>query len=179
MILTQMSHHTTNPRKERPFLQHLIGPAIVGIIVLIGQYFINPVIADKEAKSDELQRSKQEVYLAAVDLVDRFYLSLPWKTTDGQAMNPKLGLRPEREEINQCFAKIILVENDNVVSDAFLRCLGHSSERGFSVAFRDALINAMRHDLYATKPIALKESPLFFTLDNLIDTGPISALTNR
>ena len=168
---------------DRPYLQHLIGPTatgiLVGIIVLVGQFFINPVIAHKEAQRAELQRAKQEVYLAAVDLVDRFYLSLPWKTTDGQAMNLQLGLRPSREEINQCYAKLILVEDDNSVSDAFLSCFGHGSVQGFSVAFRDAMVNQMRRDLYATNPITTKESPFFFTLDNLVDTGPIGTSTNR
>jgi len=173
----------SSPRNDRPYLQHLVGPTVtgvvVGIIVLVGQFVTNPIIAHKETQRAELQRAKQEMYLAAVELVNKFYLSIPWKTTDGQATNRQLGIRPTREEINQCLAKLMLVEDDDDVSETFLRCFGLSSERGYSVAFRDAMINQMRRDLYATKPITFKESPFVFSLDDIVDTGPIEASTNR
>lgn len=166
-------------KKDFPFLEHLIGPTIVGIVVLIGQFFLNPIIAHKEAQRTELIRMKQEAYLVAIDLVDKFYLSLPWKAADGQPRNQQLGIRPTREEINQCLAKIVLVEDTPTVSRTFLQCFGYGAVSGFSVAFKHTMVNEMRRDLYATKSIDIKDAPFIFTLDNLTDISPITLSTNK
>ena len=164
--------------KDRPFLQHLWGPIVVGTTVLVGQFFINPLIAHKEFQRSQLLQTRQAAYLDGINLVDKFYMSLPWKIDNGKSMNGQPGPRPSRDEINQCLAQILLVEESPAISEAFLRCFGHGSEKGFSIAFRDNLVNQMRQELYSIKVITLKESPLFFNLD-MVDTGPITANTNR
>jgi hypothetical protein len=162
-----------NKKEGRPYLQHIIGPIVVGIVVLIGQFIINPIIAHKEAQRSELLKAKQEAYLEAVDLVDKFYVSLSWKNSGGQPTNGKIGPKPTREEFNQCLARLLLVEDNVAISDQFIQCFGGSNQI-VSPVFRTDLINLMRKDLFESEKLESKSpSPFYFTFDYTDDTGPV------
>jgi len=59
------------PEKKFSFLRDLLSPVLVGVVVLLGQWVIQPLIAQKA----ELLKAKQEAYWEAVCLVNQFYRS--------------------------------------------------------------------------------------------------------
>ncbi len=160
--------------KNRPILEHLIGPAVVGLVVLVGQFFLHPLTAAIEARQSDLLERKQTTYLEALDLVDKFYGSLSWKDQAGNPMNSNRGPKPTREDVNHCLSRLLLVQDDDAIAQKFLQCFGHGEKSQVSPIFKNELVNLMRKDLFRTKA-ATSPMPFYFTLDNTDDTGPYTA----
>ena len=148
--------------------EKLIAPIIVGVVVLLGQWLIQPMIGEATSQKVELLNTKQVVYLDALKLLDRLYLSFSWEDEIGKPTNPKLGERPKCEEFNQCFARLLLVEDNKAVSDQFLCCCGYTYTN-ISGTYRKDLINLMRRDLYGRthKDLVDAKSPFFLDFDKL------------
>lgn len=154
-------------RTLRGIFEKLIAPIIVGVVFLLGQWFIQPMIGEATSRKVELFNAKKVVYLDALELIDRLYLSFQWMDNTGNPINPILGERPKREEFNKCFAKLILVENNKAVSDQFLRCVGYT-DKTISDTYRKDFINLMRRDLYGgTRKDLDAIVPIFLNVDNL------------
>lgn len=163
--------------KKFSFLRDLLSPAIVGIVVLLGQLVIQPLIVQKA----ELLKAKQEVYWEAIYLVNQFYRSFPWLNEKKEPQNKKLGPPVESEKVYQSLAKLRLVENDENVSKAFLQCFGVGKYKDhLSNSYLVLLIDAMRVDLYGKKR-GREETPTIFpfylNIDEMTtnDLGPVNS----
>ena len=131
-----------------PWLQHIVGPIVVGLVVLLGQFFIQPKITERGQARTEHWEAKRESYVKCLNLVNKKFLSITWQGKDGVDTTPhSLGAPPTIEEANQCYAELSLFTTDTEVLSLFIKCFGESTDRKVEQQDRIRLIQAMRKDL--------------------------------
>ena len=135
-----------NEKNKKFLFEHFIGPAVVGLVVLFGQFFIQPSIASKEHAQTHHWEAKRDCYVRCINLVNKKFLSLMWIGKDASLPYP-LGAPPSAEEVNQTYAELSLFSEDHEILKLFIKCFGQSSEKKIEQNDRIQLILAMRKDL--------------------------------
>src|SRR5688572_1494305 len=132
--------------KFSTWFEHLIGPLAVGLIVLAGQFFLQPMIAFKEHSKTHHWEAKRDCYVKCINLVNKKFLSLMWLGEDAKLPYP-LGTPPTAEEVNQCYAELSLFSENHDALKLFIRCFGQSLDKTIKQDDRIQLIHALRKDL--------------------------------
>jgi hypothetical protein len=132
--------------KSSAWFEHLVGPLVVGLVVLIGQFFLQPQIAVREHSQTHHWEAKRDCYVKCLNLVNKKFLSLMWLGEHSQLPYP-LGTPPTAEEVNQCYAELSLFAESGDSIRLFIKCFGQSSDKTIKLDDRVQLIHAMRKDL--------------------------------
>jgi len=131
-------------------VKYILGPIIVGLIVLGGQFLIQPLIAEKSLARQELWRSKFNAYVEAIEIVNQKFLSLSWNVSDTSA-HYTLGQSPSDEKVNDAYARLALLADDPHVPHAYLACFGvYPSQKPVTIDHRTNFIALCRKDLGTT-----------------------------
>lgn len=153
-------------------LKDFVSPIIVGIFVLLGQFFIQPIIAERSLSKQELWKSKYDTYLIAIKLVDREFVNMRWPKSaelpDGYEPDGDLGAA-SREEINNVYAKLCLLSNDSNIPKRFMKCFGFY-EKEISIGYRPELIAAFRNDLGSSR-IDIRPEDLKFVIKRVYSSN--------
>ena len=130
------------------WIEPVLSPIIVGVVLLLGQFLIQPRIAAREHFNKAKWDAKREVYAKAIKLVNQKFASIgSWEGPDvpPNIRSIPVGEPPSREELNQCYAELALFSSRSILR-AFLGCFGTPASP-IKPEHRMELIRLMRADL--------------------------------
>lgn len=138
-------------------------PIITGLVLLGGQFVIQPRIAAREHFNKAKWDAKRGVYAKAIKLVNQKFASIG--TWEGPDVPPSIrsmpvGEPPSREELNQCYAELALYSSRSILR-AFLGCFG-TPPGPIKPEHRMELIRLMRADLGLGQTDIRSEDVWFF-----------------
>lgn len=137
--MSDLAVHNIRPTD---IFQHLIAPVIVGVVVICGQFVVQPSIQERVASRTDLSMQKRELYIDALALVDKKYDSLSWPNASAP------GAAPTDAEINKIYRELLLVADDAAIIRMFREFMDTSSDDGYhSAANRGEFLLLMRSDL--------------------------------
>ena len=143
-----------------PWAQHLVAPVVVGVVMLLGQWWIQPKIAEAEAKKRERQTMKRDAFVQAMALVDQ-HLNAQRELHKFFEGHVASGTPVSSATVNQMISAVyLLADNPSiplVVCELFGDKLG-----GDVLVKRGELVNAMRLELYATMELQKPEEIPFY-----------------
>jgi len=95
----------------KKLLESLIVPVVVAIIMLIGQFFLHPIIQEKITSKSELWLEKKEAFTDAINIVAKQFNSDLVETDKHIPTKDK----PTLEEINNILSQLYMFsENDEI-----------------------------------------------------------------
>lgn len=151
--------------------QYLLAPLVVGVIVLIGQSLLQPIVAEKVKARTERWAAKRDAFLDALLVVDKQLAAYPPNIGPDAPKDPiQKATPPEPDEINRAYAKLVLYADDRGIIDAFPGCFG--ARAGQSVVWHEErvrLFRLMRSEL-GFKSINLTPEDIRFWVKKLQQT---------
>lgn len=163
IIMEEDKPQEENIMKIGLWFVHLIEPIVVGIVVLSGQFLIQPLIAEKQQSRTERWNEKRRTLLNAMELIRRQFQSRQMSTKAGETTPPsELEEPPSAEQINNIYSQLLLVVKNRQTIRNFLDCLPGTSKRE-RITLGDWLefANASRQEL-GFEEIQLKNEDLAF-----------------
>jgi len=146
------------------WLQFLAFPVATALIVLLGQFVIQPKIAARGHFEQTKWDARRQLYVRALELVNQKFASISaWSGADvpsGAGEIPPSPV-PSRDEVNQVYAELALFSSVKIMR-SFLACFG-LPPGSITAESRLSLIQEMREDLGLAKS-DLQESDTFFFL---------------
>ncbi len=137
-------------------IEYFIAPAVVGIVVIIAQFFIQPKIQKEITAQSELWLKKEEIYIKTIGLVDKRFDSMFFKDSK-PTVEP-----PTTQEINEVFRQLLLLCDDDEIIIRFQKFMDISIYEYCSPVNRGGFINLLRKDLSKKKfSIKSEEIPYF------------------
>lgn len=147
-----------------PWLQYLLFPIVVGLVVLLGQFLIQPRIAARQHLDKTRWDARREVYAKALGLVNRKFASVSgWhgQSVPAAAAEIAAGPAPTREAVNDVYSELALFSSPEILR-AFLACFGMPNGP-ITGGARFNLIKLMRADL-GLGPVDFDETTIQFFL---------------
>ncbi|MDA2922458.1 hypothetical protein MYX07_04310 [Patescibacteria group bacterium AH-259-L07] len=137
-------------------LEFFIAPAVAALIVIIAQFFIQPLMQKNITARSELWLHKKEIYIKTIAIIDKRFDSMVFKNSRPVA-DP-----PTNKEFNEVYRELLLVCDDDEILIRFQKFMDTSVEGYCSPANRGDFINLIRKDLGKSKfSIKPKEIPYF------------------
>jgi len=141
--------------------KYLCGPIIVGIIMLVAQFFLQPLIQEKIKAQEELWLHKKQVYIKAIELVDKRFDSMIFGNSE------PIAKEPTTKEINDVFRDLLMVCDNEKIIISFSKFMDISVEGYCCPINRGAFIKLLRKDLgKSTLTIEDDKIPYFRTHSN-------------
>lgn len=107
------------------WVQYLLSPVIVGCIMLLGQSWLQPIIAEKTRAKTERWEAKREVFINTIALVDKEFGATSFTIgIDVPKVKVKLSSPPSANEKNRCYRELLLYTKGREIIYAFIGCLG-------------------------------------------------------
>ncbi|OYD13990.1 hypothetical protein CH333_09270 [candidate division WOR-3 bacterium JGI_Cruoil_03_44_89] len=144
--------------KITSIFEKLIIPVIVGLVVLLGQFFIQPRIAKRTVQQQEHWNAKQVAYNRAIKLVNQRFGSAKWTGPAVPSNYTPFSTRPVLKELNNCYTELCLVAENREIPKLFGKIFLQTS----SAADRGELISLMRRDLYGASTAIPSDSVIWF-----------------
>ena len=126
-------------------LEFFIAPTVVALIVIIAQFFIQPLMQKNITAQSELWLHKKEIYIKAIAIIDKRFDSMVFGSSQ-QTAEP-----PTNKEINEVYRELLLVCDDDEILIRFQKFMDTSVEGYCSPANRGDFINLIRKDLGESK----------------------------
>lgn len=127
-------------------VEWFLAPIMVGLVVLLGQYWLQPKITEKEQIKTQKIQEKKEVYIEAAILINQLWSSINWSGKSGG------GVEPIPERVNNCAARLLLVSETKEVPVAFLSLFQKSTvNNALKSEDRIAFLNLLRKDMYGSE----------------------------
>ena len=120
---------------------HLVSPTVVGLIVVIAQFFIQPLMQERVTSKSELWLQKRELYVRTMSLIDNKYDSLIFGN-----IKP-ISIAPTSQEMNEVYRELLLVSDDENVITEFGNFMDNSRTDYNSPYKRGEFIIRLRKDL--------------------------------
>ena len=138
------------------FFKDLIGPIILAIIVIVAQFFIQPLMQQKITAKTELWLQKKEVYIKTIELIDKRFDSMKFQDSE------PIGNPPTNDETNKVYRQLLFFcDNEKILTD-FLKFMDKAIEGYCCPANRGNFMKLLREDLGKSKlSIAGEEIPYF------------------
>ena len=108
-----------NVSQTSGWLRYLIAPGIVGILVLVGQLFINPMIARRVKIQESIAEKRYEVCDKAVNILQRRLASVQLKGPNVPSHYKPAEKSPGQLEINETYTLLSLYCTDASIADKF------------------------------------------------------------
>ncbi len=145
------------------FKQYMLSPLVVGLAVLVGQFFLQPHIAQKQESRVERLREKRRVFARAMQLIGEEIESSPLVPGPGAApLSSRLSEPPSPDQINAVYGELLLVVNDPGTFRAFLACLRGKHNTDFiPLGRRITFADRCRQEL-GYEPIDLEDRDVVF-----------------
>jgi len=83
-------------------LEKLLAPILAGLIVLLGQYLLQPLVSRRIRKVESVVQLKHEALEKVVDVIEKFC------ATADDASSSEMGSRLIYQEVNHAYARLIL-----------------------------------------------------------------------
>jgi len=144
------------------WFQYLIAPAVVGIVTLLGQRFIQPRIALASNRALQRQEMKKAVFVQALAVLDQYLnaqLNLKDFGGDFEGHVPLPGV--PTPTMNAVLSSTYLLADDQRIPKLLLKLLGPELD-GTLLVTRGELINAMRRELHSHMEAAPAEKVPFY-----------------
>jgi len=106
------------------WVQYVLGPVIVGLIVLAGQGTIAPIVARGVKTEESILEQRYKAYESAVNILQRHLAAVPIrgkKVPEGYV--PPEKAKPTQVETNVAYTLLIIYEKDGTVSSQFRKAI--------------------------------------------------------
>jgi hypothetical protein len=132
------------------WIPNILAPVVVGIVVLLGQFFINPITARKTKHEETLLQKRYEASERAADVLYKLMASFAWT---GPGSIP--GRVPEVEapselEINQAFVRLAIYGTSGDIATKYQKLVGNP--QGLSAADVGAFVAQLRREMGVKEP---------------------------
>jgi hypothetical protein len=159
-------HHSPQiGEKSEGLWSKILMALITSAFVIVGQYYMQPRIMEKQSIRTMRVEQKREVYLQAVSLVNRLWASSFWASAShvDNTYNPRS--YPSVDEVNDCTAKLLIVSDSTNIPFAFSSLFSLSTTNG-ALKSEDRLpfFQMLRQDLYGDSINVLSNVPFYFEL---------------
>lgn len=124
----------------------LVSGLVVGVMMLLFQYFMTPRIEARRVAFEEHWKSKEKTYHEAIQLINEVFASYTWKEIAQR--NPSAE-RVTSTRINATHSMLLLVTDDARIPEQFESFFKKKST--FSPATRAEFFGRLRVDLYGSK----------------------------
>jgi hypothetical protein len=153
-------------------MRELIAPVITGLItgitILLLQHFLTPFMDKNSLMKKEQWISKRDIFIAALELVDRRFDAVDLDDGKGKIIHKASGKKIEAEEINKCVIKLILLSDDGKITSKF----NDFFTKRFTFTDRGEFISLLRKELFNSSiKIKPDEVPIF--LENKSKTSEV------
>jgi hypothetical protein len=110
--------------EEAGWIQHVLGPVIVGLIVLAGQGIIAPIVAKSVKTEESILDQRFKAYENAVNVLQRHLaaVSMTGKQIPAWYAPPEK-TKPTQVETNVAYNLLIIYGKDGTVSDQFRKAI--------------------------------------------------------
>ncbi len=146
-----------------PWVQYVAFPTLTALIVLVGQFVVQPRIAARGHFQQAKWDARRQLYVRALELVNQKYASTRWAGPDVPTSATEIALSapPSRDHVNQVYAELALYSSVTIMR-AYLACFG-MPPGSITVEARLKLVQEMRRDL-GLEASDLDERDTFFFL---------------
>src|ERR1039457_4148319 len=101
-IFYKMSGKNNN-KEGKSVYEYLVAPIVVGLVVLVGQFVLQPKIAQRQEALTERWKAKRDCYVKAMNLVNQKFASMKWEGKDAVNVEYAKSSPPIAEEVNKCY----------------------------------------------------------------------------
>ena len=142
-----MSGKNSN-KEDKSVYEYLVAPIIVGLVVLVGQFVLQPKIAQRQEALTERWKAKRDCYIKAMNLVNQKFASMKWEGKDAAKIEYAKSNPPIAEEVNECYDELLLFSENKEIIRNYLACFGVLPDmRPIQASYRIQMIGLMRNDL--------------------------------
>ena len=137
-----------NNKEGKSVYEYLVAPIVVGLVVLVGQFVLQPKIAQRQEALTERWKAKRNCYVKAKNLVNQKFASMKWEGKDAVNVEYAKSSPPIAEEVNKCYDELLLFSENKEIIRSYLACFGILPDmRPIQASYRIQLIGLMRNDL--------------------------------
>lgn len=136
--------------------KYLIAPLVAALIMLTAQFFIQPLIQEKIKAQEELWLHKKQIYIKAIELIDKRFDSM--KLRDSKPIQDS----PTNEEMNTVYRELLMVCDKEEILIDFQKFMDFSIDGYCSPANRGKFIKLLREDLGKSKLLIDDEKIPYF-----------------
>ena len=126
---------------KNKIVEYFLAPAMVAIIVIFVQFFIQPEVQKKATIKTELWLEKKRIYVETVKMIDKRFDSMFFDSAE------PIVNTPTTQEINKVFRELLLMCDNDEIIIKFQSFMDYSVEDYCSPASRGDFINLIREDL--------------------------------
>ena len=110
--------------KQSGWIQYLLSPVIVGLVVLFGQSFIAPIVAEGVKTRESILEQKYKACENAVNILQRYLatVSITGRRVPEWYLPPEK-TKPTQIETNVAYTLLKIYAKDKVVSDRFYKAI--------------------------------------------------------
>ena len=133
--------------KHSGWLTHLLGPVIVGIVVLLGQSYIAPKVAREVKREESILEQRYKACESAVNLLQRrlAYVEITGKSVPEWYIPPEKN-PPTQLEINVAYTLLTIYCKSRTIADEFFAATGPKKINPADIV---KFVSAVRKELVA------------------------------
>jgi len=140
------------------WLQYFVAPVIVGLLIFILQFFLQPSLEKKKTIEKELWLEKKEAFIKSIQLVDQKFETLKFNENDTLNIEFK-----NFEEVNTTYVKLLLLSENQDIPKEFWKFFDNRIKE-FSPAQRGEYILLLKDELGSSTNTKPEEIPYFKNL---------------
>ncbi|TKJ37096.1 MAG: hypothetical protein CEE38_09355 [Planctomycetes bacterium B3_Pla] len=126
--VTSSSENKPESSWLRKAFWNLIGPIIVGLMAMLGQLYVNPIVAKRVKTQESIAEKRYEVCENAIGLLQKSLASSPWN----RAGLPEGYTPPEKPptqlELNLTYSLLATYGTSGGIADEFLYAFGFQKD---------------------------------------------------
>ncbi len=139
----------TNQLKDSGWLTYLLGPVIVGIIVLLGQAVVAPIVAKHVKTEESILEQRYKVCESAVNLLQRRLASVPITgTLVPEWYEPPEKNPPTQLEMNTTYTLLTIYCKSQTIAEEFFVASGPGKTSPLDIV---KFVSAVRKELGVDK----------------------------
>lgn len=135
--------------KDSGWLRALFGPVIVGLVILLGQSYVQPMVAGKVKKEESIMEQRHKACENAVDILQRHLASA--KITGRPVpkwYKPPLKTPPTQLEINVTYTLLTIYSKSPTIAQEFFTATGPNKTNPADIV---KFVSAVRKELGVDK----------------------------
>lgn len=111
-----------NTKHSSDVARSLVGPLIVGVIVLVGQIFVNPMVARGVKREESILEQRYKACENAVNILHRCLAFVEWTGKDvPEWYRPPEKTRPTQVETNTVYTLLAIYGKNDAIADQFYK----------------------------------------------------------
>ncbi|MEN6424913.1 MAG: hypothetical protein ABFE13_06100 [Phycisphaerales bacterium] len=122
---TSKNESKAKPLRQRFWFRNLFGPVIVGLIVLAGQIFVDPRVAERVKVQESITQKRNEACEKAIELLQRSLASATFKGAKvPMGYSPPEKSPPTQLELNVAYNLLLIYCRSQTIAQEFFAATG-------------------------------------------------------